>query len=196
MRVIMFRLMSLCTVFLFLLPGEYANGQNNPVANPAAVVVVGDARFTILTPCLIRMEWSAQAQFEDHASLVFINRRLPVPKFETKDAGDWRVITTDHLQVRYKRGSGKFSAGNLEVRFVLNGRDIVWKPGLDDTANLGGTTRTLDGAKGAIPLEPGLLSRNGWVVVDDSQRPLFDESDWPWVMPRPQTERQDLYFLG
>jgi alpha-glucosidase len=57
---------------------------DNPVADPKAIVTVGNARFTVLTPQLIRMEWSADGKFEDHASLVFINRRLPVPKFEHK----------------------------------------------------------------------------------------------------------------
>ena len=56
--------------------------SDNPVADPKAVVTIGNARFTVLTPQLIRMEWSADGKFEDHASLVFINRRLPVPKFE------------------------------------------------------------------------------------------------------------------
>ena len=54
---------------------------DDPVADPKAVVTVGHARFTVLTPQLIRMEWSADGKFEDHASFVFINRRLPVPKF-------------------------------------------------------------------------------------------------------------------
>jgi hypothetical protein len=54
---------------------------DNPVADPKAQVKVGHARFTVLTP-LIRMEWSADGKFEDHASFVFLNRRLPVPKFE------------------------------------------------------------------------------------------------------------------
>ena len=54
---------------------------DNPVADPKAVVVVGNARFTVLTPQLIRMEWAADGKFEDHASFVFLNRRLPVPKF-------------------------------------------------------------------------------------------------------------------
>ena len=61
-------------------PSEPAD---NPVADPKAIVTIGNARFTVLTPQLIRMEWSADGKFEDHASLVFINRRLPVPKFET-----------------------------------------------------------------------------------------------------------------
>ena len=54
---------------------------DDPVADPRAVVVLGNARFTVLTPELIRMEWAADGKFEDHASFVFINRRLPVPKF-------------------------------------------------------------------------------------------------------------------
>ena len=59
----------------------------NPVADPKAVVIVGNARFTVLTPQLIRMEWAADGKFEDHASFVFLNRRLPVPKFEQAELG-------------------------------------------------------------------------------------------------------------
>ena len=57
---------------------------NDPVADPAAVIRFGHARFTVLTPQLIRMEWSAEDKFEDHASFVFINRRLPVPEFSKR----------------------------------------------------------------------------------------------------------------
>ena len=58
------------------IPGVY-----NPLADPKAIVTADNARFTILTPRLIRMEWAADGKFEDHASLVFLNRSLPVPKF-------------------------------------------------------------------------------------------------------------------
>src|SRR5437879_5913602 len=43
-------------------------GLYDPVADPKAVVRVGNARFTVLTPQLIRMEWAADGKFEDHAS--------------------------------------------------------------------------------------------------------------------------------
>ena len=33
-------------------------------------------------------------------------------------------------------------------------------------------------------------------VVDDSERPLLDNGEWPWVTPRSPGERQDLYFFG
>lgn len=168
----------------------------NPIADPRAIVISGQARFTVLTSQLIRLEWSEERKFEDHASLVFINRRLPVPSFQTRTEGAWLVIQTKELMVRYKKASGEFNENNLEIQFELNGRKISWHPGMPDTANLRGTVRTLDGVEGSIPLEPGLLSKDGWVLVDDSDRPLFDASGWPWVMPRPKSNQQDWYFFG
>jgi alpha-glucosidase len=191
---------SFCVALLFLFlvtaipPCLWA--QDNPVADPKAVVVAGQARFTLLTPQLVRMEWSASGQFEDHASMVFLNRRLEVPAFRTATDGDWLTIQTDKLLLRYKKDSGKFTRENLLVQLLVGGKTVVWQPGTEDTGNLKGTIRTLDGVKGATSLEPGLISRDGWVVVDDSARPIFDASDWPWVMPRPEGDRQDWYFFG
>src|ERR1700747_2220042 len=79
----------------------------NPVADPQAVVAEGNARFTVLTPQLIRMEWSADGKFEDHPSFVFLNRRLAVPKFTHSEEGGKLTIQTSALQLTYT-GSGKF----------------------------------------------------------------------------------------
>ena len=184
----------------------------NPVADPQAVVTVGHARFTVLTPQLIRMEWAADGKFEDHASFVFLNRKLPVPEFEqavTKH-GKKLVLKTDALMLTYTpTADGRLTGEDLNVELTVDGKPVVWHPGLTDTENLQGTTRTLDGATGdktREPIEPGLVSRAGWAVVDDSKRPLFDSADfsfaqgekspWPWVMERPSGDRQDLYFFG
>ena len=51
-----------------------------------------------------------------------------------------------------------------------------------DTGNLLGTTRTLDRVQGSdVQLEPGLISRDGWTVVDDSTRQLFDSDDFSFT---------------
>lgn len=176
------------------------------------MVVAGHARFTVLTSRMIRMEWSADGKFEDRASLVFLNRKLPVPEFQQRKQPGELVLKTSQLQLRYVPDSGsegKFSPDNLSITFQLNGRPVAWHPGMPDSANLMGTTRTLDGARGdktREPIEPGLVSRDGWVVVEDSTRPLFDSGDfsfakgeqspWPWVLLRPRGDRQDWYFLG
>ncbi len=171
-------------------------GENNPVADPRAIVVSGNVRFTVLTSELIRMEWAEDGKFEDRPSLVFINRRLPIPNFKAGTDGGWLVINTGQLFLKYKKDTGKFTKDNLEVQFKVNAAAVTWQPGMENKGNLLGTTRTLDGAKGLIPLDPGLLSRDGWVLVDDSNRPLFDNSDWSWVIPRPNAKKQDWYFFG
>jgi alpha-glucosidase (family GH31 glycosyl hydrolase) len=191
-----------------------AEAKTDPVADPKAIVTVGKARFTVLTPQLIRMEWAADGKFEDHASFVFLNRRLPVPKFDQTEltAGSAKTIAikTSALTLNYSPSvDGKFTPDNLSIVLTVDGKQITWRPGLADPENLQGTTRTLDGALGSKtkePIEPGLISRSGWALVDDSARPLFDSADfrflqgekspWPWAIERPAGDRQDWYFFG
>jgi alpha-glucosidase len=197
------------------------DGLCNPVADPRAIVTLEHARFTLLTPELIRMEWAADGKFEDHASFVFLNRRLPVPPFGKSISTDGRetlTLRTSALTLVYTAlpngkplpsGGSGFSKENLEITFNLDGKKVIWHPGDKDSANLQGTTRTLDGAVGGKtgePLGQGLISRSGWALVDDSTRALFDSADfsfrqgenspWPWVMERPAGQRQDFYFFA
>ena len=81
--------------------------KNDPVAPAEAQVVVGNARFTVLTDRLIRMEWSENGRFEDHATLAIVNRNLPVPKFTATRSGDGATIRTSAVTLTYK--GGKFA---------------------------------------------------------------------------------------
>ena len=176
---------------------------NDPKADEKALVVAGNARFTVLTPQLIRMEWSENGKFEDRATLTFVNRKLEVPQFKVRQSKSKLTITTSNVTLTYLKGA-KFSAENLKAEILVNGEKVVWHYGDVDTQNLMGTTRTLDGADGAKlrkkdPMELGLLSRSGWSVVDDSKRHLFVpvESHWKqWVECRPEGDRLDLYLFA
>ena len=188
----------LLATLTFLLPVSAAH----PKADPQAVVTSGNARFTVLTPQLVRMEWSEDGVFEDRATLTFINRTTPVPEFRVRESRSKLTITTSALTLTYGK-NGKFTPENLKVVFRLNGKDVTWTPGMEDPQNLMGTTRTLDGCDGnklgREPMEQGILSRSGWAVVDDSRRHLLvaDDSHWKeWVAPRPEGERQDLYLFA
>lgn len=174
---------------------------DNPKADAKAVVTSGNVRFTVLTPQLIRMEWSADGQFEDRATLTFVNRETPVPEFKVRESKSKLTITTPALTLTYLK-NGKFSDKNLKAVFTLNGREVVWTPGMENPQNLLGTTRTLDGADGSKlkePMEQGILSRAGWSLIDDSQRHVLtpDGSEWKeWVEARPEGDRQDLYLFA
>lgn len=178
-----------------------------PKANTAAVVQIEHARFTILTPRVIRMEWSETGEFEDKGSLVFVHRNLPIPIFTREDKDGWVEISTGALRLFYQPSDKGFTVDTLRVEFKVGKQDHTWNVGMANTANLLGTIGSLDSTDGSdwlegerrvpIVLEPGLLSREGWTVIDDSFSPLFDHSEWPWVIKRTrQPGDRDLYFFG
>ncbi|MBP3758157.1 MAG: DUF5110 domain-containing protein [Prevotella sp.] len=186
----------------------------NPVAHPEAVVQSGKARFTVLTPEMVRIQYSQRGLFEDRATFAVINRRLPVPQFTTEEKDGWLTIKTSALTLKYKIG-GVISADQpsdkvLNISFALNGRNVLWYPGKDDALNLKGTTRTLDGQIGdnkRRELENGLLSRAGWSIIDESPRTkrgdgsttfAFDKrcDGIEWVAEPVDKDALDWYFLG
>ena len=178
-----------------LLAAFNAGAQYFPVAQPAATVVYENARFTVLTDRLIRMEWAADGVFEDRASLAIVNRDLPVPRFTKTVKNGVLTIKTAGVTLTYK--GGRFSSDNLRVQFAMG----TWHPGMAPSANLKGTTRTLDGCLGfeqlshrEKTLEDGILSRDGWALVDESQRHLFGDDGW--VAERPAGDRLDWYLFA
>ncbi len=166
--------------------------RGQPFAHPDSMVVSGNARFTLLTPRLIRLEWSETGRFEDRSTFAFPNRYAPPPAFVTRTEGQTLVIDTGALTVRYRKNSGPFTADNLAIAFDLNGRRQVWVPGTPNPLNLRGTRRTLDLCEGDAALDEGLLSRAGWALFDDSRSVVFDG----WPQPRPDHPLQDWYFFG
>ena len=186
----------------------------NPVADPEAVVTSGEVRFTVLTPEMIRVEYSPSQQFEDRATFTVVNRNLPVPHFTKTEDNEFLYITTDKLKLRYRKGTCPYfepnPPGNLTITMDLNGKPVTWFPGQGDGKNLKGTCRTLDRCFGdgyRAQLENGLVSRSGWAVIDDSPQCVRadggrslalvpDETGVDWVAPRDDRRALDLYFLG
>lgn len=186
----------------------------NPIAHPDAVVISGKARFTVLTPEMIRIQYSDRSLFEDRATFAIVNRRLPVPDYTAVEKDGYLEIKTSALTLKYKIGGvidGRHpSAEVLNISMLLNGRRVLWYPGKDDALNLKGTTRTLDGQIGdnkRQELENGLLSRAGWSIIDES--PLTKRGDGSttfvfdkqvdgidWVAEPIDKQAIDWYFLG
>jgi hypothetical protein len=172
------------------------------VANPNAVITRGPVRFTVLTPAIIRMEYSATEEFDDTPSLAFVNRYFEtVPTFTTEETPEGGLtITTSNVVLTYTPGVHGDAAINADGSAIvrpafipenLHARLLVepfseWKPGSPNTGNLHGTFRTLDRVADPVGLacppvtnfyiyyshcEEGLVSRDGWVLVDDTLRP-------------------------
>src|SRR5215470_4849308 len=145
-----------------------------PQAHPASMVYAGHARFTVLTSRLLRLEWSENGLFEDRGSLAFPHRHASPPPFRATTEQGVTTITTDALQVRYQHEVGPFSSQNLQITLFGAGTPRTWRPGQPNGGNLGGTASTLDLADGPVGLGEGLISRDGWALVDDSHSVLLN----------------------
>ncbi|MCP4361642.1 MAG: hypothetical protein GY796_26830 [Chloroflexi bacterium] len=143
-----------------------------PVVDVNAVIVRGQAQFTVLTSRLIRLEYEEHGRFQDQPSQTFWHRQQLVPDFTHGEQDGRLTIQTEHLQLSYQTGQ-PFTADSLTITLLAD--DVTWHYGADDPHNLRGTYRTLDAVSGSAPLEPGLKSCSGWAVVDDSHTLLFNK---------------------
>ncbi len=191
-----------------------AADQYDPQANDAAIVQSGRVRFTVLTPQMIRIQFSAKQQFEDRATFAVVNRRLPVPHFTTREEGGYLYIETSALTLRYRINSvinpAMKSPNNLSITLNVDGHDVVWYPGKEDALNLKGTRRTLDGGSGdnyRPDLEQGIISRAGWAVIDESPKTKRGDGSTTfafdgqvdgidWLAEPVDKNAYDWYFMG
>jgi len=185
------------------LPQPGSDELADAAADPAAVVEGPGYRITALTSRLLRLERSETGSFVDAATQVVQRRRFPVPDMAVERDGEALQLWTEHLHLRYD--GGPFTAAGLSVTLRTRAQEshrTTWRhgdpqdpvdPGSPSGGNLGGTARTLDEADGEVPLEPGLLSRTGYAVVDDSASLLMTADAWVASRPGPG---EDLYLFG
>ncbi|MBY8882836.1 ricin-type beta-trefoil lectin domain protein [Actinacidiphila acidipaludis] len=104
------------------------NASAAPTAAAASAVVLdGNARFEVLTPTLVRLEYAGDGVFQDGTTFNAVNRSFSVPSYTTDVSSDgYREIRTSGLTLRYKQGSGPFTAANLSV--TLTGTGVTAQP--------------------------------------------------------------------
>ncbi len=161
-----------------------------PIAKSKSIIKVGKLRLTLLTSRLVRVEYSPNHQFEDRASQAFWYRDQPTPDFHSGAQSDFFSLETDHLVITYDLKKDALES----LAIIVKANAHTWHFGDKATNNLHGTTRTLDVIDGATSLELGLVSRDGWAVVDDSGSLVFKSDGW--LSERETSPTHDLYFFG
>ena len=166
-------------------------------------------RITVVTDGVVRLEWEGNGKFTDLPSFVASERDYPATDFKVRKKGKEVRIQTSRMTVSYKMNSGKFTKNNLTIK-AADGF-FTWKPGMHQKENLKGTFRTLDGLDGDVQtqswvadmkkgeirqFEDGILAKDGWTLIDESENFLFDDSEWAWVKEREAKECQDWYFMA
>lgn len=184
----------------------------------------GPARFQVLSPTLIRLEYAEDGRFEDSPTLTAIHRGPTRAKVRTRVVDGFRVIKTSRTLLRYRIGAGPFDASNLTLTTRIGGERRTVNPtfAVDTTTtvasadpppiataanpgdsaprtqgNLGGWYRGLDGQSGPVPLHDGILSRDGWYLLDDTESPLLiDGGTWYASRSEHSGAYQDGYLFA
>ena len=186
-------------------------------ADARAVVAAGDgrARFTVLSPHLLRIEYNPASAFEDRATLFAVDRSstagVQAGFTHTTTANGTLLIDTGAVRLEYRLGSESFEGGAL----TASGDGFEsWQFG-DSQAdhNLGGTIKSLDLLDSpkldceelanvtvndeSLHCAYGVLSTKGWALLDDTGAPAL-EARSGWWAPRVgnQTEEVDAYLFA
>lgn len=162
-------------------------------------------RIGILTESLIRFEWSDSGEFEDNLTQMVVNRDFGAnPQFTVTHRDGLLIVDTPALYVTYDGKPFSKEGLSVVVKGVSDTQFNTWHYGDEPKHNLKGTARTLDEANGEIPLDDGVISRDGWAVLDDSAANVIVEAHevdgksnplGAWVKPRDHKET-DFYFFG
>jgi alpha-glucosidase (family GH31 glycosyl hydrolase) len=162
------------------------------------VITNGKARFTVIAKELIRLEYDDSSHFIDAPSLFAVNRDARFTDFKSENTSTETLIDTGRVKLIYTPDGKPFSATNLKI-FVQkdDGEVVLWTPAKKNKENLGGTRNSLDNIDGTVPVGDGVLARDGWSVIDDSNRFILTmQNGHQWVDQRPTPHETDLYFFG
>lgn len=166
--------------------------KTTPKSRAESILQGEKYRITVLTEGLLRLEYSQDGIFEDRPSQTVWNRDFETPEFMAEKSEKGLSIRTNRLHLTYS--GEEFTRDSLRIQVFAEGCTYgsVWRFS-DPVKDLGGTARTLDEADGAVPLGHGVISREGFAILDDSRTLLLTEDGW--IAPR-EGERKDIYFFG
>ena len=171
------------------------------------VFTLGQARFTVLAPECIRIEYSTGGLFIDEPSLFAPERQARYLGYGVEQSTGCLVLDTGRIRLVYTPDGWPLSVANLraEIRraggigssagtgrtdFLTAGgtQTVTWTPELNEEGRLD-VARSRDWVKGSSLMAPDLLPRAGWSLADDSNgmilkggraaaRPAGHGADW------------------
>lgn len=149
-------------------------------------LVFGNNRITLITPTLFRLESTSDGKFIDQRTMFAYERgNLLADSLYTVErlSGDSVRITTPALRIEYIDRGQPFSSANLAAYYKHGDKEKCFTIRQIMRGNLGGPIETLDRVASEVPLGDGILTTDGWYVLDDNRSDFLDETGW--ITPRP-----------
>jgi alpha-glucosidase (family GH31 glycosyl hydrolase) len=112
---------------LLLAPSAPAQASHTKAQDNA--VRSGDARFEVLSPTLIRTEYQKDGKFTDAGTFNVVGRDdFARTHFTKRTDHGWLTLDTGQMTLRYKVGSGTFTADNLTVQLNAGKQKVQGQP--------------------------------------------------------------------
>ncbi len=169
-----------------------ASADSNPI-------VLGNKRITLITPTLFRLEYADHQAFLDKPTMFAVNRDSVMTggfTITTDDGGANYRISTGKVDIDVKNDNMPFSYFNTKVYFKRLGKEMKISGIASSDGNLGGSVATLDAVNSEIPLQDGLLSRNGWYYIVDTGNEYINDDGWFELRDRDHIQDQYCFVYG
>lgn len=159
--------------------------ENNPIT-------VGNARMTFITDNLVRLEYAMDGKFLDDSTLFAINRAPKDVHLTTVVDGNRYKFSTPVFTIEYTDNGCPFGQNNLKALWEQDNQKKTWNITKKNYGNLGGPVVTLDEAWQPLPLQEGLLSRDGWYLINDTAKDIYKNGR---LHLRDRSHVQDMYLF-
>ncbi len=157
--------------------------ETNEFTPASQVFTINSYRFSVITPCLLRVEMQESGKFCDFPTQSVINRNFCNLSASVNITGNTVTVYTEKAEFVYDTEKDIMKSVKLQ-----DGRVVTeYKKG-----NLKGTTRTLDNVNGKTKLGDGVVSLSGVAVLDDSNSLILKKNGK--ILPREAKENDVYYF--
>ena len=154
--------------------------------------VIGKSRITFITDNLVRLEYSNDAGFLNDSTLFAVDRHIAGAEVKMERSGRKYIFTTKSMRLEFDADGCPFGQCNLKAQWTQGGKKRTWHLSDTQSNNLQGPVVTLDAVSGPVPRMEGLLSRDGWYLIDDSGKDVYKNG---WLQYRDRNHVQDFYLF-
>ncbi len=171
----------------------YIESRDKLISDKESYIMGNKYRFTVLSPRLIRLEYSADGIFEDRPTALVINRSFPKVNYSITESETLIQIATEVFTLTYVKDKElKSNTLSSNIKAVINNTKIEWQLNNPEAKNLRSINFSIDSIKDKIILDKGLYSLDGFCIIDDSSNPVLDEND-SFIQRKPGVK--DLYLF-
>ena len=139
-----------------------------------AIVQGSNYRISVITERVVRLEFSANGQFNDRPTQLIRKRNVGLPDFSVRQDANIVEISTKYFSLSYIKGQPFFGTKidpmkNLKITLLAHERDRAkdWYVGHPEARNMYGNMVGVDVSVPAA-MQKGLYSLDGFASIDDS----------------------------